>query len=530
MIGQVLATTLLYLASQYGALILYALGAMVFTALVVTALWRGNSTRFLLFTVILSFFAFRYLAIAKYVQPLFDDPWSDLRTATFFADANQLVTLPIVPNVSLVTYSLWPMLHLLSLTISRVFGISLLDAFTFFGPIIAFPSLLFVYLTTLELFGDSKKAAAAALIFSTFSIPMFWQMQVVRQNLGLTIFCGGFYTYARSRKRNENSTLVLALFFFSILPLVHHITALVAVVTLGLAFVLERTYWHERASIGFPIFVGTVTLLTWAVLQGGWIVPALFNRLLDLFVSTQAFTSPKILRLLSHFDLFDLLAVIRILCLAFVAFLGFATILRFKIKFGGFLSALFIGSGLPLFLAIFVSRDIDERFALLVTLPAIFLVTYVGPRRRLLLVLLLIFLVAPTPFKLYETTNATPTYVFDSNASVNFSYGEFSKFRGPDVMTLARWNARYNDGMPVLADEYDAQVIQQYYNPVLIYFIAASNPSKVSYYPKSDLLVFFNYYFTEGRYGEPVLIDLRHAISNSSIIYSDGSQIGYYVG
>jgi len=528
--GLALAGMPLFIGSQFGSLDLYLLGAILFVALAIFILVCCSDGFYRIFTVVLSFFLFRYIAILKYAQPLFDDPWSDLRTATFFADANRVVPLPEMSNARLMLYSRWPLSHLLAVTISRVAGVRLLDIYTYFGPIIAFPSVLLVFLIARDLFRDTGKAAISALILSVFSIPLFWQMQVGRQNLGITILCVGLYAYVKARRSRSRGALMLAVISFAILPLVHHLTALAALATVTFAFALDRIYWKSDRSPRFLLFVWVITLLAWTVFQEGILIPALFYRSLALvfglgeggkFMSIQS-------RLRMHFDLYDLLAVVRVLCLMCAASLGLFLIIKRKMEFGALLGALFLANGVLLLLS-FVSAEVDERFALLLTLPTALLVACTWPKKRWLVVLLLTIIIVPTPFKLYETFYAAPVYVYDMHASVEFRYGEFGKFRGEDILIIAQWNAKYTPKLPLLTDDYNGEVVQQYYDPALIYFIASTDRHRVSYHPQDHLFVFFNRDYAAGRYGSVVLADLERTISNTDLVYNDGSQVGYYV-
>lgn len=528
--GLALAGMPLYLGSQFGVLGLYLLGAILFVGLVILVLACCSDGFSRILTVMLSFFLFRYVAILKYAQPLFDDPWSDLRTATFFADANRIIALPEMSNAELTLYSRWPLSHLLAIAISRVAAVRLLDIYTYVGPIIAFPSVLFIFLIARDIFRDERKAAISALVISVFSIPLFWQMQFGRQDLGITILCAGLYAYVRARRSRSPVALLLTFLFFSILPLVHHLSALAALATLTFAFALDRLYWKNDASPRLLISVWAVTLLIWTVLQGGFLIPALYYRSLALIFGP--IEGGKLMtiqsRLHMHFDLYDLLAVVRVFCLMCAASLGLLLVIRRKLELGALLTGFFLSNGILLLLS-FVSGEVDERFALLLTLPTALLVAYTWPRKRWMTFLLLMIIVAPAPFKLYETFNATPVYVYDERASVVFSYGEFSKFRGEDTFIMAQWNAKHNPKLPVLTDEYNGQVSQQYYDPTLIYFIGSANTQIVSYHPEDQLFVFINREYTAGRYGSAVLADLDQTIFQTDLVYNDGSQVGYYV-
>ncbi len=209
----------------------------------------------------------------------------------------------------------------------------------------------------------------------------------------------------------------------------------------------------------------------------------------------------------------------------------FGLVISFKRKsrLGWVLAGLFFSNAIPLFLAMFISRNVDERFGLLLTLPTAVLFASVLPSRRRLITVILVLLLIATPFKLYETFNATPTYVYDGGASVHFEYGEFSKFRTYDAFQLAAWNAKVNVNN-VLTENYEGQLLQQFYDPALIYYIGAHDPNRVSYHPTSDILILYHRYYTTGRFGEAVLADLNQLTSKGQLIYNDGTQFGYFVG
>jgi len=520
-IGQIISALLLYVGSQYGIFPLYFVAGIMLSTLLIIAVGYCSRNSLSFFAVVFSFFVFRYLPILKFSQPLFDDPWSDLRTATFFADAGRFFEIPQMPNHALTEYSRWPPLHLLSITISRVLGTTLFDVFTYFGPLLAFPSLLFIYLLARQLFSDAKKAALSALVISVFAITVFWQIQVVRQNLAISMFCGGIYAYVKSRQSKTLSPLLASLLFFSILPFVHHLTSLAALATLIFAFIVERAYWRDKVSSAFVLYVASITVWVWVAFQGDFIISPLFYRALALIYGPRGGDLQFIQsRMLLHFDLYDLLNILRILCLALVAVLGLFHIVKRKPRFGGIVAALFVTNAVPLCLALFY-RVIDQRFALLLTLPTAVLAGYMRPGRRLVLALLLVLLVIPAPFKLYETFDAAPTYVFDSSAGINYGYGEFSKYRTDGAIALAQWSGK-NNNMPVATDGYDIQVLQQYYNPALIYYLEL-------YRIEDGTVIIFNRYYVAGRYGDEFLTGLRPIISRAAFVYNDGTQVVYYV-
>jgi hypothetical protein len=520
-VGQLISSVVLYVASQFGIFSLYVLSGILLAGLVVCTVGYSTRSSTRLFTIVLCFFVFRYIPIVKYGQPLFDDAWSDLRTAKFFADANMITVVPQMPNPALSEYSDWPPLHLLSIAISRVLGLQLPDVFTYFGPIVAFPSLIFVYLLARDLFGDSRKAAFSALVISTFSIPLFWQLQMVRQNMGISIFCGGLYTYVKFRRSRSLSALAISLVLFCFLPLVHHLTALVAIATLSLAFLLEGTRSKDRLSSGFLLLVASTTLLAWTTVQAQVVIPAMFGRLLGLISPERGDIAFIQQRLINHFDTYDLLTIVRMSCLACASLLGLVTIARRKSRFRGLLIAFFIASAIPLSVALF-NHVVDERFALLLTLPVALLVGGTRPRQKWLLGLVLVLIVLPTPFKLYETFNAAPTYVFDANSSVNFGYGEFSKFRNTDAIMLARWNGRVNSNMVIVTDGYDIQILQQYYDPTMLYYLDTYDTGRIT-------LTFFNPDYIAGRYTHSDLVNIDRVLSRGDLIYNDGAQVGYHV-
>jgi len=529
-VAHALTAVALYASGYSGNSTIYIVSSLSWVVLVIYTVAVNPQNSIRLSTVAFSFLVFRYLPIAKYRQPLFDDPWSELRTAKFFFDADEVLALPLFPNDHLTVYSRWPIVHSLSITLTHLTGVQLVGIFTYLGPIIALPSLFFVFLLTRDLLDDSRKAAISALVFSTFSITMFWQLQLVRQNLALTMLCGGLYSYVRARKLRNQPLLVLSLFFFAVLPLVHHLTSLAAVACLALAYLVEKFYWKANPSATFVAVVSSVTLLTWTFLQADVIVPSLFERAFNLIYFLGEGRLGKIQsRLFAHFDVYDLLNIVRILYFASATFIGLFEALRHKFKFGGLLTGFFVGSGIPLALAL-VTSGIDERFALLLTIPAVILVSHVRLTNKGLLAMALIILILPTPFKLFETFNAAPSYVFDARSSVDFSFGEFSKYRGSDTFALAQWNAEFNIHRKVLVDRYNGEILQQYYDPALIYLIAPYALDEVVYHPKVNLLVFFNRYYAAGRYVGPVVDDLQQLISHADMIYNDGSQLGYFVG
>jgi len=481
-VGQVIFGVLLYLGSLYGNTTLYIVSAVLYAILVILAVVNGSRTSSV-FTVVFSFLIFRYLPIVKYGQPLFGDPWSELRTAQFSADAGHVVALQAYPNPLLAVYGEWPLVHVLAVMLSNILAISLWDVFSYLAPIIAFPSLLAVFLLAREFFGDYRKAVLAGLIFSTFSLTQFWQVQMGRQNLSITLFCVAFYIYLKARQLNKNNWLFLATIVFISLTLTHSLTAFSTVVIFLFAFVFERFYWKNKASFYFPLFVVSLNLTSWVFFNQEFIILGLFERAISLFTSFGGGRVEFIQRkFLIHFDVFDFVSILRVLYLAGGSLYVILRVLGKRARFGWLLAGLFLGNGIPLSLAFFY-QAIDERFSVLLTVPAALLCSDLRPNRKLWLGLILVLIVLPSPFKLYETFNVAPTYMYVSSASLKSTYAEFPKFHSSSSIFLARWATAYGGNMSVLADEYSGEAFQFYYDPMNVYFLGAHDRSKVSYHP-----------------------------------------------
>jgi hypothetical protein len=520
LVGLIISGISLFLGSKLGNSAFYALSSILFVILIVLVVGFESRNSNRLLAVFLSFFILRYVPILKFDQPLFDDPWSDLRTATFFMDAGRVVSLPQLPNPALQDYARWPVVHVLSVAVSQTLGIDLFGVFTYFGPIVALPALVFIFLLARELFQDARKAAITALILSIFSISIYWQVQLVRQNLALSIFCGALYAYVKFRKSEIRAMLIISLLLFSVLPLIHHLTSLAALATLALAFVIEKIYRKNNISASLVIYFVSITLLTWAVTsQGEFIFPELYFRTLALlfgygvgrYVTIEA-------RLLTHLDFFAYLTFLRLLLLAGGAFLGVFYAIKRRLHFAELLIAFFIGNGILLSLSL-LRATIEERFALLLVLPTSLLMAFIRPKKTWLLALFLVLLVLPAPFTLYETFDATPTYVYQADSTVNYRYFSFTQFRGEDAFALAQWNAKF-DRNAVLTDTYNLQIMQQYSDPSVLYPVTLPLPPIQRF--------FFNrYYIIEGQRKPELVILARFAI-RGNVIYNDGAQFGYY--
>jgi hypothetical protein len=314
--------------------------------------------------------------------------------------------------------------------------------------------------------------------------------------------------------------LIISLLLFSVLPLIHHLTSLAALATLALAFVIEKIYRKNNISASLVIYFVSITLLTWAVTsQGEFIFPELYFRTLALlfgygvgrYVTIEA-------RLLTHLDFFAYLTFLRLLLLAGGAFLGVFYAIKRRLHFAELLIAFFIGNGILLSLSL-LRATIDERFALLLVLPTSLLMAFIRPKKTWLLALFLVLLVLPAPFTLYETFDATPTYVYQADSTVNYRYFSFTQFRGEDAFALAQWNAKF-DRNAVLTDTYNLQIMQQYSDPSVLYPVTLPLPPIQRF--------FFNrYYIIEGQRKPELVILARFAI-RGNVIYNDGAQFGYY--
>lgn len=244
---------LIFFGAIAGDLTSYAVGAIVLTAVTVYSFLAKPSEKILLLLVIAISLSLRYIPIAKLNQPLYEDPVYDMTAAIQFQKSGIVGVLPYAAVPNLRDYSGFPLVHILTISISAATGLSLFDVFTYFPPLLDLVSLLFVYLLAKHVFGNYKIAALSGLVYATFSLNMLWLgTQIIRQSMAYPLALMAIYFLIKGGKLDKRM-LALSLFSFGVLPIAHHLTAIEIFYILGFTIVLAALSKYGR-EITFPFW------------------------------------------------------------------------------------------------------------------------------------------------------------------------------------------------------------------------------------------------------------------------------------
>jgi hypothetical protein len=191
-------------AALAGNFIFYTVGAAILTAITVYSFLTASSERSLIILLILIFLSLRYIPLIKLSQPLYEDPVFDMATAMEFQKNGTVSVLPADPVGHLSKYSGFPLVHVLTISISAATGISLFDVFTYFPPLLDLASILFVYLLARHVFGNPKTAALSGLLYATFSLNMLWLgTQIIRQSMAYPLALMAIYFFIKGGKTDK---------------------------------------------------------------------------------------------------------------------------------------------------------------------------------------------------------------------------------------------------------------------------------------------------------------------------------------
>ena len=252
--------------------IAYYLVATLLAALIIAQILTKSNSKSLVFQIallVLFMNSVYYLATNYRIIPFWDANWDFAVAKTFIQeDKIFLISEPptsILPGYHpariLATYSGWPLLHSLALSLSQISGIDAFHVSLALPPLISIISFLFVYLIVEKarrsLGLDTMVTNLALLLYATSAEALFWQIQFVRQNLGTMILYVTIYTFYLSITNSTHSRKyrVLTIFFAMALVTTHHFTSFIMASFLFLFFALQIIQeYFSRIRIGRKAF------------------------------------------------------------------------------------------------------------------------------------------------------------------------------------------------------------------------------------------------------------------------------------
>ena len=489
-------------AALAGEFILYVVGVAIIAGVTLCSFLTPTSERTLLVLLILISMSLRYVPLIKVNQPLYEDPVFDMATAMEFQKNGAVSVLPFaaVPNVR--DYSGFPLVHLLTISISAATGLSLFDVFTYFPPFLDLVSILFVYLLTRHIFGNPKIAALSGLIYATFSLNMFWLgTQIIRQAFAYPLALMAIYLFIKGGK-TDKKMLALSLFSFAVLPIAHHLTAVEIFYILGFTIVLA-TLSKFGKNIRFPfwkgsekgqnplkddrflfpvalwLFLGASLFLYWTTYARDIILPMFTGRFLTILhsvtsVSAAGGLSQYVGALRGSLNIIDILSNVRLLFLLVATVSGLVLLMKEKNRYRLLLYGLLLAPLPLLFIDVFLQHLADNRHALFLLIPVFLLTANVVHRfdvsksyKKIIFAICLLIIIVPGPFKLFSTFDPAPTYLYDKNAPYSFDSPQRRTFRNDLVLSGASYIAQHAN-VNVITDYYSTFGLVFYYDPYKI--------------------------------------------------------------
>lgn len=248
--GLVLLWYKLFLPISYFVIVI--LFAMFLTFQILTR----NRPLVLQIMLLLFFMNSIYYASTNYkIIPFWDGNWDFGVVKTFTNEGRiyQIVNINPISNLRgdrpaaiLSNYSGWPLLHSLIFLLSQVSGISVFQIFLILPYVISGVSFLFVYLIIekirISLGLNTIITNVALLMYTVSAEALFWNMQLVRQSMGLMLYYIIVYLFyvLETRAQNARKRLMLTIFFGMTLVIAHHFSSFILAFFFLMFFVVQK--------------------------------------------------------------------------------------------------------------------------------------------------------------------------------------------------------------------------------------------------------------------------------------------------
>lgn len=252
-----------------------------------------------------------YIA-TQYSAIPFADPYWDFAVIENFSNANRFFVIPVTldSTTQLTWYSGWPILHILTIMLSRVSGIDIFPLVLMMPSVISTVTMAFAYLLIAKicraLHMSSLVTGFALLAYIASADTLFWPIRFTHQNLGILLFTAILYLICRALSSLEWNNFALILTFAGALVFAHHYTSFLAVsymlllsaVTLvGKRFplkprIISRFFWRDFQA---PRLWGIAAMLllsiiAWWINVGTFILPFAASVIVKVSVLIQHIT------------------------------------------------------------------------------------------------------------------------------------------------------------------------------------------------------------------------------------------------
>lgn len=225
----------------------------------------------MLFQAIILFLLLRLYPIVRYGKVLWTDSYFEfggvmmVLTKGFVDIASSLFS----QNYFVAAYLGWPSLHLFASSLTLLTGISLEYLVMFLGVALGVVQLLIIWLIAKALFKEIKISYYTVLVFSVLPPLIYWQTQFVRMNLALTFLLFSIYLLILKFKKGSFQYKLLFFIFSGLLIFTHHLTALVYLGIIAVAWSWQFLSKEKKKYVGHHEMLIIVLLLIVQVLCFG---------------------------------------------------------------------------------------------------------------------------------------------------------------------------------------------------------------------------------------------------------------------
>jgi hypothetical protein len=175
------------------------------------------------------------------------DAINDFHTALVMSESVHF-ELGQLGYASRLSYSYYPMLHLFSVTLSRVSGVSLISVAHYFAPILnALLTTFLLYHLNHDLFGlKGRERNIATLFFEMSFYYTNFDSQFVRESFAFPLLLLSLWTATRIAKLRVRENAIVAAIFFAGVVLSHHVSSYLLFVILAIMTLSFNVFYRNN--------------------------------------------------------------------------------------------------------------------------------------------------------------------------------------------------------------------------------------------------------------------------------------------
>lgn len=246
LIIEIILTTVIIFSLWYKIYLpeLYYCYIIIITSIIIIKIIFNYQSKYILISLFIIYFLIRNiynLNMNYQIIPFGDANW-DYGLLKTFTNKNYIELIQEPRILSL--YSGWPIIHIISMILFLISGLSEFYITFILSSIFGFTTLIFVYVIYKKIIknfnSDTSIIYLGLLIYIVSPESIFWQMQFVRQNLGILIMTIILYLILKYFKNPHSLKNNLLILFFSIISvMVHSVSSVVIFLYLTLLVIIN---------------------------------------------------------------------------------------------------------------------------------------------------------------------------------------------------------------------------------------------------------------------------------------------------